>query len=222
MGAAQKLFGFVSLVSVSYFSYLFLVRIKKKIQPKEKVIEKEVYDGERKRKRENESSTPPNINLPCELIENILLCLPVKDLLRCKCVSKSWFILICSTHFVNKHLEYCARSRTRVGLIVKENANDNWIRTVHLDDMPGNNQCDAVRVETCDPVPDTGNSCDIVGSCNGLVCFTSKFDHLTIWNPSTRKAHNLSCRPRGFDTYCAKILIMRFFILQLQTENFSS
>ncbi|PSS04826.1 F-box protein [Actinidia chinensis var. chinensis] len=151
--------------------------------------EKEKQVCNRERKRENESSsTPSNGHFPYELIENILLQISVKNLLRYKCVSKSWHTLIDDIYFVKKHLEYNVKSNTNLGLIVQEDADDSWMQTVHLDDMVGHDQCDFVRV-------DTGNVDNIVGSCNGLVCLSTQSNNLTIWNPSTGKAHNLSCNP---------------------------
>ncbi|CAJ2634502.1 unnamed protein product [Trifolium pratense] len=46
--------------------------------------------------------------LPHELIIQILLRLPVKSLLRFKCVCKLWLTLICDTHFANSHFQITA------------------------------------------------------------------------------------------------------------------
>lgn len=43
--------------------------------------------------------------LPCDMLDEILCRLPVKLLLRCRCVSKEWCSLIDSTRFVKKHLK---------------------------------------------------------------------------------------------------------------------
>ena len=202
MGAAEHLFRFVSMVSlISYFFRRKNIQPKEKeeerkrenesstppnsLQPKER--EKKVCNGERKRENES-SSTPTNGHFPYELIENILLRISVKNLLRYKCVSKSWYTLIEDIYFVKKHLEYNVKSNTELGLIVQEDADDNWMRTVRLDDMVGHDQCDFVRV-------DTGNVDNIVGSCHGLICFLILSHGLTIWNPSTGKAHDLPCNP---------------------------
>ncbi|KAL3368360.1 hypothetical protein AABB24_009301, partial [Solanum stoloniferum] len=49
--------------------------------------------------------------LPQELITAILVRLPVKYLLQFKCVSKNWFALISSPHFVKTHLSFSAKDR---------------------------------------------------------------------------------------------------------------
>ncbi|XP_057462260.1 F-box protein CPR1-like [Actinidia eriantha] len=204
MGAAEHLFSFVSLVSL--ISYFFR---RKNIQPKEsertrenesstppnslQPKEKEKKGCNREGKRENESSSiPPNGHyFPCELIENILLRISVKNLLRYKCISKSWHTLVDDLYFVKKHLEYNVKSNTNLGLIVQEDADDSWMRTVHLDDMVGHDRCDFVRVDT----GNVANNHNIVGSCNGLICLSTLSYNLTIWNPSTGKAYNLPYNP---------------------------
>uniref|UniRef100_M0ZY92 F-box n=1 Tax=Solanum tuberosum TaxID=4113 RepID=M0ZY92_SOLTU len=49
--------------------------------------------------------------LPQELITAILVRLPVKYLLQFKCVSKNWFALISSPHFVKTHLSFSGKDR---------------------------------------------------------------------------------------------------------------
>ncbi|KAL3337142.1 hypothetical protein AABB24_029680, partial [Solanum stoloniferum] len=46
-----------------------------------------------------------------ELITSILVRLPVKYLLQFKCVSKNWFALISSPHFVKTHLSFSGKDR---------------------------------------------------------------------------------------------------------------
>jgi F-box interacting protein len=50
--------------------------------------------------------------LPHELIIQILLRLPVKSLLRFKCVCKLWFSLISDTHFANSHFQITAATHS--------------------------------------------------------------------------------------------------------------
>ncbi|GAU26315.1 hypothetical protein TSUD_56130 [Trifolium subterraneum] len=60
-----------------------------------------------------------NTDLPHELIILILQRLPVKSLIRFKCVCKSWFSLISSdTHFANSHFQLTAATHTHRALFI--------------------------------------------------------------------------------------------------------
>jgi hypothetical protein len=52
--------------------------------------------------------------LPHELIIQILLRLPVKSLLRFKCVCKLWLTLISDAHFANSHFQITATHTRRI------------------------------------------------------------------------------------------------------------
>jgi len=58
------------------------------------------------------------LHLPHELIIEILLRLPVKSLIRFKCVSKSWFCLISDPHFANSHFQLTAPTHTHRILLI--------------------------------------------------------------------------------------------------------
>ncbi|EYU32835.1 hypothetical protein MIMGU_mgv1a023169mg, partial [Erythranthe guttata] len=72
-----------------------------------------------KRSRVDKRSKTMHGDLPEEIIEEILLCnLPVKTLLRFKCVSKQWRSLISSKHFVERHLAKNSSSLDHRKLVV--------------------------------------------------------------------------------------------------------
>ncbi|XP_042056478.1 F-box/kelch-repeat protein At3g23880-like [Salvia splendens] len=120
--------------------------------------------------------------LPNDVIIEILTRLPVKPLLKFKCVCKSWRALISSTQFVAAHLEFSksAPNLTTHRLILKYRGNTT-------------KQC-SVNSILHQSVPEAFDlSCSliseryrwVVGSCNGLVCLLIDKKEMILWNPST-------------------------------------
>ncbi|EYU39784.1 hypothetical protein ABFS82_06G173200 [Erythranthe guttata] len=133
--------------------------------------------------------------LPEEIIEQILLNLPVRSLLKFTSVSKSWRSLISSNRFIEAHLEFS-----------RKDPNFTHYRTISTFSPPRNGgvkHCslpslfngnglatDAVDVDF--PFDFSEKSVRVMGSCNGLVCIVTHEAHLLILlNPSTRKFKKL-------------------------------
>ena len=141
--------------------------------------------------------------LPLEMIENILLKLPVKSLIRCKSVCKGWFSLISDPYFVKTHLhqpQTQARSRF---CIIQENEYDDY------DNIEGRafiGDCEAFMNDT------TGGSLSLafdpiyevlfLDSCDGLLCIVDIINldgKIMLWNPSTRQRYQLPPNPDIWD-----------------------
>ena len=58
--------------------------------------------------------------IPRDIITDVLSRVPVKSLLRFRCVSKPWCSLIDSPHFVKTHLNRSVDNRTNLTLILTE------------------------------------------------------------------------------------------------------
>ncbi|KAI3739404.1 hypothetical protein L2E82_29808 [Cichorium intybus] len=130
------------------------------------------------------------VELPSELIVEILSWLPSKSLLRCRSVCKSWLSLISSTQFSLMHLhnfnQLNSRYLVRRRFIQKEEF------AVHFDDHN-------FSLDTNSPIKFPYNfnlsvtellSFEIIGCCNGVICFsidTSGRDEIILWNPSIRR-----------------------------------
>jgi len=136
--------------------------------------------------------------LPIELIIQILLRLPVKSLIRFKCVCKSWFSLISQPDFANSHFQLTAATHTnRIQLItpyleslsidLESSLNDDSafyspdISSLFEDDdyysFSSSDRDDLMP-------PKYFYKIDFKGSCRGFIllnCYSS----LRIWNPST-------------------------------------
>ncbi|KAK9137228.1 hypothetical protein Sjap_007822 [Stephania japonica] len=120
---------------------------------------------------------------PSEIIECILSRLPVKSLLRFRCVSKSWLELISDPDFIKTHLKQYNLINNDIKIMLKS---DSIIYS--LDIVDGNLVVDPHRA-----LKETGE--EILGSCNGLLymfgfCFW-------IWNPSTRERIKVPDSPDG-------------------------
>ncbi|XP_006363222.1 F-box/kelch-repeat protein At3g23880-like [Solanum tuberosum] len=123
-------------------------------------------------------STTTEIIIPNEILTDILLRLPLKSLLKCKSVSKSWHQLISSPDFVKTHLK---------------------LKTDQLVLFPGING----KYKFCSLTPlfnkqhiaeellliDSPNlKVFFVGSVNGLICLCNYARETYIWNPTIKKS----------------------------------
>ncbi|GAB2298393.1 hypothetical protein Dimus_032458 [Dionaea muscipula] len=141
-----------------------------------------------------------------EVLVEILTRLPVRSLLRFKCVCKTWFSLIRSEYFVGKHLF------VRSMMFKDYNFENLLVDCHHIRNGENGFQFSAVDGDTLSVVrnkfkivsssPDSKNhplpKCLFVGSCNGIVCLLVKLfvglmpqQSLLLWNPATGEVKNL-------------------------------
>ncbi|KAM7503250.1 hypothetical protein LguiB_002154 [Lonicera macranthoides] len=136
--------------------------------------------------------------LPPEVLKEIITRLPVKSLLRCTSVCKSWYSLITSPKFITTHLNH--RNNKRNNHILIRNFVDSFEYSVHRD----NETFD--KLSTLEfPLPGFFR---IIGSCNGLICLSNDevvaVDHMRttiLWNPSIRKYATLPRPSVTFDSH---------------------
>ncbi|KAJ9174543.1 hypothetical protein P3X46_013179 [Hevea brasiliensis] len=129
-----------------------------------------------------------------KLLTEILSRLPVKSLLKCRCVSKSWYSLITNPSFIAHHLEKTAPRNS--GLLFfrysttaeLDTESDNERYFLYPDEgFPEN------PVEELDcPFKGVKRFVNIVGSCNGVFCLSDNVGGINtyraaLWNPSVRK-----------------------------------
>ncbi|TXG52841.1 hypothetical protein EZV62_022010 [Acer yangbiense] len=124
--------------------------------------------------------------LPPELIDNILLRLPVKSLCRFKCVSKEWIDLISNPNFVKMHL-----LRTQILGRTRLLVDGMWdLFSVDLETV-SNNDRNITMVGHEFSNPEEFNSIRCFGSCNGLLGLITDNDKLFVYNPSTKKCKQI-------------------------------
>ncbi|XP_073133408.1 F-box/kelch-repeat protein At3g06240-like [Henckelia pumila] len=132
----------------------------------------------------------PQKPLPHDLLTDILLRLPAKDLVEFRRVSKAWLSLICSQKFNNAYLKYSSARR----LVFRSY---NQLYTCPLWLKPG--QHEAVPFGF---VREHGRI-RLVGSCNGLVCLvaSSLKESIVLWNPATRKHRVIDVSPKNYEFF---------------------
>ncbi|KAK9942605.1 hypothetical protein M0R45_008259 [Rubus argutus] len=134
-----------------------------------------------------------NKHLPCEIIEEILLQLPVKSLLRFKCVSKSWLTLISDHKFIKSHLHHSTKHHSDQTSSLVMLSSTSLLHSLHLQEVSAaTTEADAddvllksMAVTSTQRRPSV-KDVKIVGSCNGLLCLVLHSQHTIIYNPSTR------------------------------------
>ncbi|KAK1367153.1 F-box and associated interaction domains-containing protein [Heracleum sosnowskyi] len=130
-----------------------------------------------------------------EVIAQILDRLPVKTLLRFRCVSKPWCSLIDSPQFVKAQLKRSIECNTNTDLIISSGVSSYWLCADSLDDTT------AVEIDKTLRNPLLGTT--LVGSCNGLLCsydpcsYIPKTD-IFLWNLATRRCRKLPPAPTDF------------------------
>ncbi|XP_043702438.1 F-box protein CPR1-like [Telopea speciosissima] len=136
-----------------------------------------------------EEETIPTKNLPEGIIADILSRLPVKSLVRFKCVCKPWCALIIDPAFVKMHLSRSLASNSNLSLIFR----GSYLYSVDLDACE---QQPAVELDHPLKTPNYGTA--VVGSCNGLLCIYNTEEDIFLWNPSTRRHQKLPITPIEF------------------------
>lgn len=144
-------------------------------------------------------------DLPEEVLALILIRLPLKYLLRCRCVQKSWHYLVQSSSFITLHLNY---QKTKKNLIPTHSRHPKYLFFRHEYGNRLNVRIDDVQCEqycTIKNIPDLPRSLWLAQS-NGLICVTSFFNHylgyqgkpnIYLWNPLIEKYKTLPDSPLG-------------------------
>lgn len=150
------------------------------------------------------------LDFPQDIIYEILTNLPVKSLLRFKCVSKPWRCSISSKQFVREHLR---KSNTRTDF-AHHKVTINKNKRTHLY-SPSVYSCSlkALLDESSSSKNFVFTNLDpwlqitkIVVSCNGLMLMVRDKKNLFLWNPSTREAKSV---PRP-SFACSPLTYLRF------------
>lgn len=129
--------------------------------------------------------------LPCDdVLSNIFIRLPAKQLARMRCLSKPWNALLSNPYFVKSHLHRYIQHNNNYEILIHfpislYNQSDYGI-AAHSTSSPHIKLTNFVKF----PVngPSKHSISDYIGSVNGLICFKTygTTSILHIWNPSLR------------------------------------
>lgn len=137
--------------------------------------------------------------LPCEMLDQILIRLPVKHLLRCRCVSKGWCSLIDSAPFIKQHLKTTIDYNAGGGSLLINGADGKFYLADFKAINAGDADDDATAVQIGDPLTTLLSGASIVGASNGLVCVhKNMMTELLIFNPATRESRKIPSMPHEF------------------------
>ncbi|KAG5235496.1 F-box protein [Salix suchowensis] len=136
--------------------------------------------------------------LPEDLIQEILFKLPIKSLVRCASLSRTWNSLIKSPTFISKHLQRTISSTDHQSLFLlrlcsKEREEQYSLR---LDNQDFNE-----HMQLHFPFESFESYFHVIGSCNGLICLAKVIRRFTVsfifWNPLIQKYVNIEPRILG-------------------------
>jgi hypothetical protein len=129
--------------------------------------------------------------VPDEVVVDILQRLPVKSVIRFRCVSKSWNSLITSPAFVHSHLNQSIPNNNN--LLIVRHCSSSANRA--LDKEHYKLFYDNEAFEECAEFDFPAKSRSLkhfglIASENGLICLSEQ-ERYVLWNPSIRKCWNL-------------------------------
>ncbi|KAM3361832.1 hypothetical protein P3S68_016686 [Capsicum galapagoense] len=176
--------------------------------------------------KETKFKATSDLYFPKEIIIDILSRLPVKTLLRFRCVCKQWRKLISKPNFIAAHFR-CSSSLQRSGssLIIGSLHQESNNHVLSLYNPPDS------LVELDNPFPCFFPNMYIVGPCNGIVCLFSPpwGELITLWNPAMKQykmvqlseslpiqgLHSLASVGMAFDYQQNDLLVLRIFCVRL-------
>ncbi|XP_060180350.1 F-box/kelch-repeat protein At3g23880-like [Lycium barbarum] len=125
--------------------------------------------------------------LPDEIIIEILLRLPVKSILKFRCVSKYWLSLLSSSHFVKAQIKFsikdCKNVNFRLVVVASASGLVGKMCSIYSIVCEKSSFVNVAKIDY--PLKPPFGSAKFLGSCNGLICLTAMSFKLMLWNPCT-------------------------------------
>ncbi|XP_075647143.1 F-box/kelch-repeat protein At3g23880-like [Castanea sativa] len=145
-------------------------------------------------------------HVPYDIIITILPKLPIKSIVRFRCVCKLWDSTITSSAFISTHLSNNNNNNVSDHGYLIHMPNVITKEATYSSSSSSSSLSNPVCMVACDPKFNKiseyrissdfsrEGSCNIVGSCNGVLCLAdSAWNPTYLWNPSIRKFKSLPC-----------------------------
>ncbi|XP_059296104.1 putative F-box protein At1g32420 [Lycium ferocissimum] len=171
----------------------------------------------------NMKSSRKVTSIPQEIIFEIFSLLPIKSLMRFRCISKVYNSLVSETDFVSIHQ---SRSMTRTGGIKLLAREREGFYTIEQNE---DGEASLLHIEYLDVLDDYIGSRNLFECVNGLLCFSTWHQPAIIINPSTREIRFLPKIDVNRYCYCSlgyepeekiyKVLYTRFETLESHARN---
>lgn len=140
--------------------------------------------------------------LPDELIVEIISCLPVKPLMRFRCLNKFFNTLISDPNFVKKHLKKSEQNPHLTVFSYRYPDKEPYLLTFRISRLH-ENPSTTIHYDPYYRLNDSDSSWLVIGSCNGLLCLLDRTTSparqwLCLWNPATRTKSVFVLAPRNY------------------------
>lgn len=137
--------------------------------------------------------------IPCELLVEIFIRLPVESLARFTIACKSWYVLITDPKFINLHANYATSSQRDISYLIRYYDMNERKCMFQLRDTTFSIRSNMVQLDNriFSERNYSKEFCIIFGSCRGLVCLESS-ESISLWNPSIRKSLIICAKPQNY------------------------
>ena len=130
---------------------------------------------------------PSDGDLPEEMIIETLLKLPVKSLLRFRCVCKSWCALFNNLNFISKYLNNDNNTRLIIHYMEKYDGPDEFGYPLFLSSLFPDETLTNLSLQAIDN-PVHG---ELGGPYDGIFCIFGNNNRITLWNRATKESRVL-------------------------------
>ena len=168
-------------------------------------------------------------SLPHEILTNVFVRLPIKSIVTCTAVCKTWKSLLQNPTFISNHLHHSNNNNKHPLLLFRHCLSEKEHYVLHFDKQDFN------EYTRFDDFPFHGQSYEgiflVVGTCNGLIFLADDlygYRKFFLWNPCVRKfvklpKPNITCFSHdaydasvgfGFDSKTDDYKVVRFVTLE--------